>query len=87
MVVESLRNGTNLGDLANFVDPERLEERHDELEAYAGWDSPLPKFPTEQTGNVDENHIRERLAKRCEACASKMEHIEDAENLAHLAKE
>lgn len=72
MVVESLRQGTNLGKLANFADPERLEQRHDELEAYAGWDSPLPEFPTTQEGNVDESHVRKRLASRCDECAKKL---------------
>jgi hypothetical protein len=87
MVVESLRQGTNLGDLANYVDPERLQERHDELEDYAGYNSPLPEFPTEQNGNVDVQHVRERLARRCPDCADKMHHLANAEDLSHLASD
>ena len=85
MVVASIKSGTNLGELSRYVDPKRLEQRHAELEAYAGWDSPLPDFEIPETKHsVDEQFIRERLAKRCEACADRMMHTSDAKNLAHL---
>ena len=88
MVVASIKAGKSLGDLSRYVDPERLQQRHAELEAYGGWDSPLPEFkPPETEHSVDERFIRTRLAKRCEACADKMYHTSDAENLAHLTSD
>ena len=61
------------------VDVRQITERHRELEAYGGWDSPLPKVVISGAtcgfaiGDIDVEANRRDLRERCADCAAAME--------------